>query len=438
MKRLAILCICFVSSIALAGISRASLLPQKVVLDNGLVLITSEQNSLPIISFHLLVKAGSRYDPNGAEGLANLVSDLLTFGTTRKTAVEISEAVDFIGARLSTDASRDVATVSLSLLKKDLDKGLELLAEILTQANFPEEEVQRQKKSILASIKAKGERPRAIARDNFRAALFPNSPYGRTVEGTEKTVKKITRPELLKFYKAFYRPSRSILAVVGDVSQKELKEKLNRVFRSWEPSSFSQEPQAPASSSAAELIQINKDLTQANIIMGHQGIRRSHPDYYSVSVMAYILGGGGLSARLPDAIRNERGLAYSVRASFSAHKHQGTFQVSMQTKNESADEAMGVALDEIRRIRNDLVTEEELESAKTYLIGSFPLRLLTNQQIARFLAQVEYLNLGLDYPEHYPQLIRQVTQEDVRRVARAHLHPERLIIVMVANLEKVR
>ncbi|MFB3062053.1 MAG: M16 family metallopeptidase, partial [Candidatus Binatia bacterium] len=169
-----------------------------------------------------------------------------------------------------------------------------------------------------------------------------------------------------------------------------------------------------------------------------KGIPRSHPDYYPVRVMSYILGGGGLSSRLPDAIRNERGLAYSVRASFSAGKYTGTFRISMQTKNKTAEEAIGIAIEEIRRIREQGVTEEELETAKTFLIGSFPLRLDTNRRIARFLARVEYLELGLDFPDRFPDLIRQVSREDVTRVARAHLHLEKLIVVMVANLDKVR
>jgi zinc protease len=154
--------------------------------------------------------------------------------------------------------------------------------------------------------------------------------------------------------------------------------------------------------------------------------------------MNYILGGGGLSSRLPDAIRNERGLAYSVRSSFSAGKFTGTFRISMQTKNETAEEAIGIAIEEIRRIRNQEVTEEELDSAKTFLIGSFPIRLDTNRRIARFLASMEYFELGLDYPDRFPALIRQVSREDVARVARDHLHPEKLIVVVVANLDKVR
>jgi zinc protease len=152
--------------------------------------------------------------------------------------------------------------------------------------------------------------------------------------------------------------------------------------------------------------------------------------------MNYILGGGGLSSRLADAIRNKRGLAYSVYSRFSARRYVGTFRVSMQTKNESAQEAIRIVKEEIRRIREQGVTEKELQEAKDYLTGSFPLRLDTNRRVARFLAQVEFLGLGLDYVERYPGLIRQVSREDIIRVARTHLRLEDLIVVVVANLEK--
>ncbi len=416
--------------------SQARLLPVRSLLENGLVLLTSEQRALPIVTFHLLIKAGSRYDPKGREGLAGLTARLLTYGTSKRTALEISETMDFIGASLTTRGRRELASISLNILKKDLDTGLQLLAEILTDSVFPSEEVERQKKSVLASIKAKKENPRAIARENFRSALFPQSPYGRPVEGAEDSVKKIGRSSLVEFYNRFYRPNRSILAVVGDISHGEMVEKLNNAFQSWEKKVSAQESLPPAAPAPAEMIRINKELTQANIVIGHKGVPRGDPDYYAIRVMNYILGGGGLSSRLADAIRNERGLAYSVYSRFSARRYVGTFQVSMQTKNENAQEAIRIAKEEIRRIREQGVTEKELQEAKDYLTGSFPLRLDTNRRVVRFLAQMEFLGLGLDYVERYPGLIRQVSREDIIRVARTHLRLEDLIVVVVANLAK--
>jgi zinc protease len=153
--------------------------------------------------------------------------------------------------------------------------------------------------------------------------------------------------------------------------------------------------------------------------------------------MNYILGGGGFTSRMLDSVRNERGLAYSVYSYFSPEKGRGTFQVVMQTKNESAQEAIRVALEEMRRIQEKGVAEEELNDAKDYLTGSFPLRFDTNHKVANFIAQVEFFGLGLDFRDRYPGLIRQVTREDVLRVARQYLYPQKLITVIVGNQKKI-
>ena len=414
----------------------ARLTPKRSVLQNGMVLLTSEERALPMVTMNLLIRAGSRYDPQGREGLANLAARLLTYGTSGRTALQISEEIDFIGAGLSTGCGEELATVSLTVLKKDLDTGLNILADILTASVFPPEEIDRQKQSVIASIRARDEEPGAIAETKFLAALFPRSPYGRPVEGTKEAVQRIERAELLQFYKRFYRPNRALLAVVGDVSDQEITEKLARVFRSWERGAAAEEPVPSVSAGPGNFIRIQKELTQANIIIGHEGVPRNHPDYYAIQVMNYILGGGGFSSRLMDSVRNERGLAYSIYSTFDADKYVGTFEVTMQTKNESAEEAIRIAVEEIRRIREQGVGEQELQAAKDYLTGSFPLRFDTNRRLAGFFAQVEFFELGLDYPDRYPEMIRKISREDVLRVAKRHLQPEKLIVVVVANQEK--
>jgi len=417
-----------VSSPAASGIA-----PKRSVLSNGMVLLTSEQRALPMVSIELLIDAGSRYDGANQEGLANLTARLLTYGTTQRTALEISEALDFLGASLQTGCGEDLATVSMTLLKKDLVTGLQLLADILTGSAFPVAEIERQKQEIIASIKAREEDPGAIAQRTFNAALFPGSPYGRLVEGTEASVNALQQESIKQFFQRHYHPNRSIMAVVGDVSEKEITEALNRALSGWEKGAPGTPPRAPAKLGESRLLRVQRDLTQASIILGHGGVARGNPDYYAIQVMNYILGGGGFSSRAMDSIRNERGLAYSVYSYFSAEKSHGSFQFVMQTKNETAEEAVRIAREEIRRMREQPVSEEELSDAKNYLVGSFPLRLDTNRKVANFLAQVEYFNLGLNYPDRYPDLIRKVTREDVLRVAKQYLAPENLITVIVGK-----
>lgn len=436
MKKLLGYALAILISIGSASPSMAAMVPKRTVLNNGLVLLTSEQRALPMVSIELLIDAGSRNEPAHQAGLANLASTLLTHGTQKRSATQISEALDFMGASLSAGAGEDVSTVSLTVLKKDLAAGLELLAEILTQSNFPQPEIDRQKQAVIASIRAREEDPGAVAATAFAAALFPKSPYGRPVEGTEASVKGLQQKSLQEFYKRNYRPNRTIIAVVGDVAEQEIAQALNKALKGWVKGTPGTKPVPPAEIGKAQTVRISKDLTQANIVLGHDGVVRDNPDYYAIQVMNYIMGGGGFSSRVMDSIRNERGLAYSVYSYFGAEKSHGSFQFVMQTKNETAFDAIQIAKEEMSRMREQQVSEAELNDAKDYLTGSFPLRFDTNRKVASFLAQVEYYELGLDYPERYAELIRKVTRDDVLRVAKQYLHPEELTVVVVANPKK--
>ena len=420
-----------------ATLSEAGMTPKRTVLSNGMVLLTSEQRTLPMVSIELLVDAGSAHESANQAGLANLTAKLLTYGTKGRSAVQINETLDFIGASLETGCGQDTASLSMTVLKKDLTTGLDLLADILTQPTFPQAEIDRQKQAVIATIRANEENPGAVAAKAFAAALFPQSPYGRPVEGTEASVKSLQQKNLQDFFARYYRPNRTIIAIVGDVSEQEIAPLLSKALRGWAKDEPSAPPTAPANIGSPKLVRVNKELTQANIAMGHGGVARGNPDYYAIQVMNYILGGGGFSSRAMDSIRNERGLAYSVYSFFAAEKSHGTFEFVMQTKNETATEAIRIATDEMRRIREQLVSDQELNDAKDYLIGSFPLRFDTNRKVASFLAQVEYFEIGLDYPDRYPNLIRGVTREDVLRVARQYLQPDKLITVIVGNLQKI-
>ena len=417
--------------------AEAGMTPKRTVLNNGMVLLTSEQRALPMVSIELLIDAGSRYEPADQAGLANLTSKLLIYGTKQRTAVQISDTLDFIGASLETGCSQDTASVSMTMLKKDLATGLDLLADILNQSTFPQAEIDRQKQAIIASIRAAEEDPGTVAAKAFAAALFPDSPYGRPVEGSEASVKALQQKSLRDFFARNYRSNRSIIAVVGDVSEQEIAKTLNGAFQTWPKGEPSGQALVPAKVGESKVLRINKDLTQANIVLGHNGVARGNPDYYAIQVMNYVLGGGGFSSRAMDSIRNERGLAYSVYSYFAAEKSHGAFEFIMQTKNETALEAIRIATEEMRRMREQPVMEQELNDAKDYLIGSFPLRFDTNRKVAGFLTQVEYFKLGLDYPDRYADLIRKVTGDDVQRAAKQYLQPERLITVMVGNLKKI-
>jgi zinc protease len=409
---------------------------QRSVLPNGLILLVSEEPSLPFVTFQLLVDSGSRRDPSGEEGLAHLTAKGLLLGTPKRTVTAIHEELDFMGASLNPSSGRDYATLSLRVLKKDLNKGVDLFMDVLTQPTFPEEEIRREVEKTLAAIQSAEDQPEEVAEKEFQKTLFLTSPYGHPVEGTKESLPRLTREAIVGFYRAYYHPNNAILTIVGDMTVNEVRTKLLPRLAIWPKVEVPKVPSHITFAKEKKTVKIDRAITQANIILGHSGVNRENPDYYALTVMNYILGGGGFASRLVEEIRNKRGLAYSVVSFFDPGKYPGSFQIVLQTKNSSAQQAISLSLQEMERIRKEQVSEKELEGAKKYLIGSFPLRLDTQGKLANFLTQVEYYGLGWDYPEKYPSLIRSVTREEVNRVAKKYLQPENYILVVVANLKE--
>ena len=409
---------------------------QRMVLPNHLVLLICEEHSLPFVIFQLLINSGSRQDPSGQEGLANLTARGLLLGSLNRSVNTLNEEVDFMGASLNASVGKDVATLSLRILKKDLDKGFDLFMEALRRPAFPEEEIRREIEKTLAAIQSGEDEPGEVAQKEFQKTLFLKSPYGHPVEGTKESVPRLTREAVLRFYQTYYHPNNSILAVVGDITVEEIKKKIISHLIQWPMAEIPKVPFTVAFAKERKMIKIDRGITQANIVLGQAGISRDNPNFYPFTVMNYILGSGGFSSRLVEEIRIKRGLAYSVTSYFDAAKYPGSFQIVLQTKNSSAREAISIALQQMERIRKESVSEKELEGAKKYLIGSFPMRLDTQGKLAGFLTQVEYYDLGLDYAKKYPVLIRSVTREDVLRVAKKYLHTKNTILVVVANLKE--
>lgn len=401
---------------------------------NGITLLLVEQHSLPIVQVEVLLKAGSVYDPEDKAGLANLTARLLDEGTSSRSSPQIAEEIDFIGASLSASANADYTSVSLRVLKKDVTVGFDLLSDILIHPTFPPEELERKRKQVLGELMAEKDEPGIVAEKTFDRLLFGAHPYHRPVEGIEETVPRIQRADITAFHQATYRPNNTLMAIVGDITQTEVQGLVKRYLDGWEKKKVPalQIPDPPDLTKRKIEI-IDKDLTQANILLGHLGIKRASPDFYALTVMNYILGGGGFSSRLLTVIRENQGLAYSVQSDFDTRYYTGQFTVSLQTQNATANTAIHEVLTQIQQIRTTPVLDQELEEAKSYLIGSFPLRMDTNAKMAHLLGYVEYYKLGLDYLDRYPDFIRAVTKADVLRVAKKYLNPERFILVAVAK-----
>jgi zinc protease len=415
---------------------------KKEILPNGLRIIHVERHELPIVMATLLIKASPLQEDPQKAGTAYLTGKMLTEGTAKRKSFDISHQIDYIGASLETSVNGDYTTVSLSILKKDIETGFDIFSDIVCSPSFHADELARRKTQLAGALKKMEENPSYTANREFSKRIFGTFPYARPVEGSIESIPGITREDTVRFYDRYYRPDNALLVVVGDLTKEELLRLANQYFAAWKASAKF-DMKAPAEYTRPALKQprtevIDRDVTQASIVMGHRGISRDNPDYYAVQVMNYIFGGGGFASRLMKIIRDDLGLTYSISSSFSINLFPSSFEVDVQTKNESAGQVIAETLKQVRRIRAEGVTDEELNDAKDFLIGSFPRRIETSRKIADFLTAVQFYNLGDDYIEKYKDYIGNVTKEDVLRVARKYLNDQDMEIVIVGNKKKLK
>lgn len=423
--------------------SAAALDLQKDQLPNGLRILLVERHSLPIVMATLLIKASPLQEEAQKAGTAYLTGKMLTEGTSKRKAFDISNQIDYIGASLDTAVNKDFTTVSLSVLKKDIETGFDLFSDIVLNPSFHADELTRRKTLLSGALKQKEEDPSYVASKAFAKTIYGAFPYARPVEGSVESIALINRDDTVRFYDRYYRPDNALLVVVGDLTREELLNLARRYFSAWRVSAKNEAAVVPAEIERSELKQprtvvIDREVSQASIVIGHKGIARANPDYYAAQVMNYILGGGGFSSRLMKIIRDDLGLTYGIFSSFSSNLYAGAFEVDVQTKSESAGQVIAETLKQMRRIRADGVTDEELKEAKDFMIGSFPRRLETSRKVADFLTAVEFYNLGDDYIDKYKDYVGKVTKEDVLRVARKYLNDQDIEIVIVGNKKKLK
>jgi zinc protease len=393
------------------------------VLPNGIVLLVAERPAVPIVAVRVYMRAGAVFDPPDRAGLANLTGTLLTRGTGKRSGRELDSAIEFVGGRLEAGTGRDGMVVWLSVLKRDLTLGLDLLGEVVLTPTFPEAELTRKVKEIQAGIERREENPGAVASRALSPLVFPGHPYAVPVEGTKESVGRLTRDDVVRFYGERARPDTTIVAVVGAVTVDEARREVVARLGGWP------RPATPATTvpfagpgPAPRAESITRELSQATVVFGRQAINQRDPDYFPLTVASYILGGGSTS-RLYTRVRDEGGLAYDVRSHLGPGKYGASFVVSTQTRAKEAAKATAMIESELARMRKEPVSDRELGIAKDYLIGSFPLRLDTSSKTADFIVGVEELGLGLDYADRYRAAIGRVTVADVQRVADKYFDP---------------
>ena len=408
-----------------------------VLLNNGIILHMIEDHELPTIDMTAVIRTGSVYEPEDKIGLAGMAGTVMrTGGTASMKGEEINEILEFIAGSVEAGISGESGTASMSVMKKDIDTGLKIFADILMNPVFSEDKLEMEKQKAIESIKRQNDDPSNIARREFRKTVYINHPFGRFP--TIDTINRIKRDDLVRFHKQYFKPNNVIMGVTGDFNKEDVIKKIEEAFKDWkfEDVDF---PKVPKVKEVYEN-SVNyafKNTTQSVIRMGHLGIKQDNPDFYAVMVMDDILGGGGFTSRLMKEVRSDRGLAYSVWSSFVVGKFDlGLFAAGCETKADSTLEVITLMKNIIEEMGKSPVSDEELKIAKESIINSFIFGFISNLQVLSQRINVQYYNLPHDYLEKYRDNIAKVTKEDVLRVAKKYLHPDKLTFVVVGDDKK--
>jgi zinc protease len=405
--------------------------PSEKTLANGLRVIVVPKSGLPLVAARLLVKTGGAADPATRAGLASMTAAVLTKGTKTRTAEEISRGVESLGATIESDATWDSSLIDVSMMSPNLAKTLEYVADVARNATFAKEEIERQRAQAVDALQVDLSNPRTLANVVASRLVFGSSAYGHNLAGTPAALARITRDDLVKFHKTYYRPDNAVLLFAGDVSANDAFALAEKLFGSWPRGAAS--PNASAmkfTPQAPRAVVIDMPAAgQAAVVLARPGIRRVDPQYMSASVLNSILG-GGFSSRLNQEIRIKRGLSYGAGSSFEARADVGPFTARAETKNESAAEVAGLIGGELSRLTSTDVAETELTPRKAALIGDFAESLETTHGLVSRAASLARYGLPLTDINKYIGGVQSVTAADIRKFAGTTLAgPSTLVIV---------
>jgi zinc protease len=407
-----------------------------VTLENGLKVIVIEQPSLPIVQFSLRVRAGAIHEPTDRTGLATFTAMMLRQGTTNRTADQISEAIDFVGGSLGASADVERTDVTARVLKKDFQVGLDLLADIVQNPNFPEKEIGIVRNQLLASVRGMRDDPSELASAHLDFALFGTiHPLGRSM--SEQSVNAITRDDLVTFHGIYYRPNNAVLAVAGDVKADEVIAAVKKAFGSWQKGDIPPAPlPEPVKLQGYKVRFVHKPgQTQTHIEIGHFGLAVTDPDYIPTVLANYVLGGGAFSSRLLQIIRSKAGKTYSIFSYFPSYSFPGYFRISTFTRNDQAFETLPLVLDEFKKFKENGITQEELQAAQDNIAGSYILRLETLSGLTTTILNNDFYGFSMDRSRNWRKLVRSVTLEQANKAIKDRFDPENLAIVLLSDVK---
>lgn len=401
---------------------------------NGVRVVFYPAQEVPMLDISLAFAAGSSYD-GSQYGLSSLTSHMISQGNAGQDANTIAESLADTGAQFNIETTRDMVILNLrTLVSKDaLALSSKTLAQIINHPDFPDEAFTREKKQLLMAIEQSQESPEEIAELTFFKALYQGHPYAHPVNGTKETLKTISKNQLLEFYRRYYVGSNAVLVMVGDINSEkahQLAAQLTKELPKGNP--------AKPVTQAPQLMQAEKFTTpfpssQTMIRLGQMGIDHHNPHYFPLMVGNYILGGGSLVSRLAVEVREKRGLTYGVDSQFSPMPGEGPFLISLSTRNEQSKQALDIIQNVLHTYISEGPSEQELEAAKQYLIGSYPLSLASNRSIATLLLRMTFYHLPDDYLDTYVAHIKSVTKDEIKEAFKQQINPDKLLLVTVGR-----
>lgn len=403
------------------------------VLPNGITVLTRSNFNSPSVVVTGYFGAGSLFEPDDKLGLAEFTSYALMRGTKKRTFDKIYNELESVGASLGFSSGVHTSGFNGRSLAEDLPLLLNLLSESLITPSFPKSETEKLRAQLLTGLAIRAQDTSDMASMVFDAILFKDHPYGRPEDGHPETVQRIKRDDLVRFHREHYGPRGMVIAIVGAVKADEAVRQVKRALGGWQVKGQKDAPELPVLKLLKKTVHKHHRIagkSQSDIVIGTNGPRRRDPEYMSTSLGNNILGQFGMMGRIGDVVREKSGLAYYAYSSVSAGTGPGSWEVSAGVNPQNVKKASGLIQDELKRFVQQGVTEDELADSKANYIGRLPISLESNGGVANALLNMERHNLGLDYYRRYPDLVNEVTREDVLNAARKFIDPDRLAIAV--------
>src|SRR5690349_4227032 len=391
--------------------------PRETALANGLSVVVVEDHRLPLVNYRLAFRVGTAFDPPQVPGLTDLLAGLLPEGTESRSSREIAEEVARMGASLSAGANSDYTIVAASALSNFNEQILDLMAEVVLQPSFPENEVELAKQNTKESLRQQRAQPSFLASEMVSRVLFGDHPYA-IVAPTPESIDRSSRDEFVKFHRTNFVPNNAVFIVVGDVKYEQIIQKLESLFSRWERGAdlVTNFPAPPVRNKRTGYLVDRRGSAQSNIVIANSGIVRTSPDYFPMLLMHTVLGANA-SSRLFMKLREDKGYTYGAYSNLDARRTAGTFRATAEVRTPVTGDSLKEFFYELNRIRTDLVSDKEIGDAKSYLTGVFPIRLETQEGLTDQLVQIKMLNLPDNYLQHYRDRVQAVTAAEIQRVA---------------------